>query len=129
MTFLWAPLWLKKVNLSSWIIPLILTLAPACAPQDSSSEPRKNLVFLTDTTRWPKTEWRAYRDSLEQTNHRIIISGYPEETATELRARLPWLLQPGVDVLLYDPRLAGSAGWDSLRLFLKDHPLELILWE
>ncbi|MEO0733266.1 MAG: hypothetical protein AAFZ52_10555 [Bacteroidota bacterium] len=103
---------------------LILFLAPACAPE--KTPPTKNLVFLTDTTQWSP---RAIRDSLQKAGYRVLISGYPGETASELQARLPWLLQPGVDVLLYDPRLAGPATFDSLQKQLKDHPAEVKLWE
>ncbi|WP_026232245.1 SGNH/GDSL hydrolase family protein [Neolewinella persica] len=96
---------------------LLLTfLAPACAPKDPPSPPAtlQNLVLLTDTTQWEATTLQSLQDSLASSGYRVITSGYPGETAAELTARLPWLLQPGVDVLLYDDRLAGAALFDSL---------------
>jgi hypothetical protein len=72
------------------------------------------VVVLTDTIQWEATALHHLRDSLTASGYRVIISGYPKETTEELMARLPWLLQPGVDVLLYDDRLAGRAAFDSL---------------
>lgn len=37
----------------------------------------------------------------------LAVSGYPLESPASLLQRLPWLLQPGVDTLYYDPALAG----------------------
>lgn len=95
---------------------LILLLAPACAPEAPPSPPAKSVavVLLTDTTQWPAGELTMFRDSLETSNHRLVVSGYPGETPTDLVARLPWLLQPGTEKIIYDPRLAGPAA-DSLR--------------
>ncbi|MFK8161478.1 MAG: hypothetical protein AB8H12_03360 [Lewinella sp.] len=96
---------------------LLLTfLAPACAPKDSPPPPAtlQNLVLLTDTTQWEAAKLHHLQDSLSANGYRVMTSGYPGETADELTARLPWLLQPGVDLLLYDNRLAGTAVFDSL---------------
>ncbi|MFT5999261.1 MAG: hypothetical protein ACI81P_001718 [Neolewinella sp.] len=95
---------------------LLTILAPACAPKDPPppSESLQNLVLLTDTTQWEATALHHLQDSLATSGYRVLTSGYSGETATELLARLPWLLQPGVDVLLYDDRLAGAAAFDSL---------------
>jgi len=60
----------------------------------------------------------ALQDSLSAAGNRVVISGYPGETAAELTARLPWLLQPGVDYFFYDHGLSGRAGEDSLRQYL-----------
>ncbi len=109
---------------------LLLTfLAPACAPNEPppTSPPQKNIVLLTDTTQWKTNRLATYKDSLSQAGFRVLVSGYPNESAAELTARLPWLLQPGVDLFLYDENLAGTAGYDSLVNFLKvsGHPSRL----
>lgn len=105
---------------------LLLSLAPACAPNEPPLPPPipKNIVLLTDTSRWAPTELQYYKDSLAAAGYRVLISGYPGETAAELLARLPWLLQPGVDKFIYDDRLAGPAGGDSLQNYLqtRGHP-------
>ncbi len=72
------------------------------------------MVVLTDSTTWSPPRLQAFRDSLQGEGFRVLISGYPAETAAEMVERLPWLLQPGVDVFLYDERLAGPAARDSL---------------
>lgn len=81
-------------------------------------------MLLTDTTQWAPSLLSAYKDSLTEAGYRVLVSGYPGERAGELKARLPWLLQPGVEVFLYDERLAGAAGLDSLTAYLKSvgHP-------
>jgi hypothetical protein len=102
---------------------LLAVFAPACAPNEPPPErtiPR-NLVLLTDTTQWKDGHLKSYKDSLTSTGYRVLVSGYPGENAAELTARLPWLLQPGVDLFLYDKRLAGDAGKDSLVNFLNMH--------
>lgn len=109
---------------------LLLWLAPACAPDQPPPPPAaaQNLVLLTDTTRWAATTLRQYKDSLTTAGYRVLVSGYPGETTTALLARLPWLLQPGVDKFIYDDRLAGSKAGDSLRLFLEQrgHPAPVV---
>lgn len=106
----------------------ILLLAPACAPehevlQSKKAPPEKErplpTVLLTDAEAWTETKLDALKDSLESTGHRVVISGYPNETAAQLAARLPWLLQPGTALIVYDPALAGVAGMDSLRAVIK----------
>ncbi|MEM9929534.1 MAG: hypothetical protein AAF840_06935 [Bacteroidota bacterium] len=86
---------------------------------------------MTDTTRWAAPTLQAFKDSLSATGYRVLLSGYPGETAADLTARLPWLLQPGVDVFLYDERLAGPAGLDSLQQALErmNHPAEVLNFE
>lgn len=99
----------------------VITLAPACAPDPAPAVApgrTRNLVLLTDTTAWPAGALRHYRDSLTGAGFRVVVSGYPGESAAQLSGRLPWLLQPGVDVFVYDPALAGPAGLDSLRALL-----------
>jgi len=83
--------------------------------------------LLTDTTQWASSTLKVYKDSLENEGFRVIISGYPGETAAQLAARLPWLLQPGVDLFVYDEKRAGAAGGDSLvnYLELQGHPAEV----
>ncbi len=109
-------------------LPLLLLpfLAPACAPNEPppANALPQNLVLLTDTARWQPGHLAAYKDSLVAAGYRVLVSGYRGESAAELSARLPWLLQPGVDLFLYDDRLAGQAGADSLTNYLKvtGHP-------
>lgn len=103
------------------ILLLPLALAPACAPEPAAEHHvlvNRNLVLLTDTTQWSPGQLTDYRDSLTKVGYRVLVSGYPGESSAALAARLPWLLQPGVDVFLYDERLAGQAGLDSLRVYL-----------
>ena len=104
---------------------LLIALAPACAPASespSSTEAAltdKPLVLLTDTAKWPQGALQHYRDSLQAAHYRVLVSGYPGESPGEISARLPWLLQPGVSLFIYDESLAGSTGADSLRVALR----------
>lgn len=118
--------------LAVFLALLFLTfLAPACAPNEPppASAPPKNIVLLTDTSQWESGQLTAYKDSLTTAGYRVLVSGYPGESAAELTARLPWLLQPGVDLFLYDHKLAGQAGQDSLTNFLNtmNHPAKVRL--
>lgn len=113
--------------LSLLFIPL---LAPACAPAENISAkelPTRHVVMLTDTLQTGH-QITNLRDSLLAVGDRVLISGYPDETAEELMARLPWLLQPGVDLFIYDQDLAGKPGEDSLRNYLNRmaHPAKVI---
>ena len=101
------------------LLILLLTLS-SCLPDvpPPPPEPTQNLVLLTDTTYWLPGELNAWRDSVLAEDYRLIVSGFPGETAADLVARLPWLLQPGVDRFVYDPRLAGPEGYDSLQTAL-----------
>ncbi len=113
--------------LSLLFVPL---LAPACAPAENISEailPTRHVVMLTDTLQTGHLV-TDFRDSLLAAGDRVLISGYPGETAEELMARLPWLLQPGVDLFIYDQDLAGKPGEDSLRNYLNRmaHPAKVI---
>ncbi|SEP99953.1 hypothetical protein [Neolewinella agarilytica] len=108
-------------------IPL---LAPACAPAENTVEevlPVRHVVILTDTLQNGHLI-AGFRDSLTEAGNRVLISGYPGETAEAITARLPWLLQPGVDLFIYDQKLAGKPGEDSLRNYLDRmaHPAEVI---
>jgi hypothetical protein len=118
---------MNKTWLSLLFIPL---LAPACAPADNTVEevlPVRHVVVLTDTLQSGNL-MAGFRDSLIGAGNRVLISGFPAETAEELAARLPWLLQPGVDLFIYDQKLAGKPGEDSLRNYLDrmDHPAEVV---
>ncbi|MBC6993188.1 hypothetical protein QWY85_20720 [Neolewinella lacunae] len=116
-------------------LPLLLIpfLAPACAPSPPAAAaaplPPRPLVLLTDSTQWAAGALGNYRAKLEKEGYRVLVSGYPGETPAALVARLPWLLQPGVDRFVYDVRLSGAAGADSLRQALErlGHPAELDL--
>lgn len=108
-----------KVSVTSL---LVLLLAPACAPDNpaiTGTNRPQPLVLLTDTSQWEQTTLDTYRDSLQKTGYRVVISGFTDETSEQLLARLPWLLQPGVSLFIYDHRLAGAATEDSLRRHLQ----------
>lgn len=77
-------------------------------------------MLLTDAERWPEDRLAALKDSLQDNNFRVVVSGYPDERTDELLARLPWLLQPGIDLLLVDPDFLSPAGVDSLKTFLAE---------
>ena len=96
---------------------LVLLFAPACAPEKAPDVRRisRPTVLLTAAESWSGNTLEAFRDSLESTGHRVVVSGYAGETAADLATRLPWLLQPGTTLILYDIKLAGPAGADSLR--------------
>lgn len=51
-------------------------------------------VFATD----PDAA-KGLKDSLTQIGYRVIVSSIQGESAEQVAARLPWLLQPGVDEL------------------------------
>lgn len=59
------------------------------------------VLILTDTS-MGTSQWVVdYRK--EQLNRaKVVVSGFPGEAAAAVLARLPWLLQPGVDTLLID---------------------------
>ena len=104
----------------AWVWGCCLLVHGSCAPpppEDApAAAPLRNAVLLTDTLGWPPGALASYRDSLTVAGYRVLVSGAPGgETAPELLGRLPWLLQPGVDLLLYDPRLAGPGVLDCLR--------------
>ncbi|MEM6770866.1 MAG: hypothetical protein AAF597_09805 [Bacteroidota bacterium] len=114
---------------------LVLLFAPACAPNDASvtvKKPRtlKPLVLLSDADSWTSSGLDAYRDSLTKAGYRVLVSGFAGESTTELTERLPWLLQPGVELFIYDEKLAGPDGADSLRSALErlgqDTPVEIL---
>jgi hypothetical protein len=115
---------------SQWPLLLGLFLAPACSPNEKTLQadhdsPQPHLVLLTDAERWPDQDLTRLKDSLREANYRVIISGYAGENAEDLLQRLPWLLQPGVDLLLCDPRFLPPAGMDSLRSFLREKQLAI----
>lgn len=112
---------------------IFLAIAPACAPASEEKVeqlPLSPLVLLTDEATWTAVELQHYRDSLELEHYRVLVSGYADETPAELMARLPWLLQPGVSLFIYDVALAGPAASDSLRNALRrlghDTPVKVL---
>ncbi len=116
---------------------LVLFIAPACAPDHTYDEAGTEvddtqipLVLLTDASTWEKEDLQALKDSLTEQRYRVIVSGFTGETAAALTARLPWLLQPGVGLFLYDERLSGAGAADSLRSALdrlgKETPVQLL---
>jgi hypothetical protein len=121
---------MKLMSSSLWVMILTLLLltvfAPACAPNEPPPPTKKlqHLVLLTDVKQWNGGSLITYLDSLKNEDYRVIISGYAGETADQLTSRLPWLLQPGVDMFLYDEKLAGTVGYDSLVNYLHRNKLE-----
>lgn len=94
----------------------MLCLVPACAPNkppDANTEKRK-VVFLTDSTHWTDSYTSDLRVMLEEEGARTLVSGEADETLGNLLSRLPWLLQPGVDVFYLDRNFAGQHAKDSL---------------
>ncbi|TXF91126.1 hypothetical protein FUA23_02545 [Neolewinella aurantiaca] len=110
---------MKRLRLLSLL--LLPFLAPACAPNEPAPQRKipRNLVILTDSSDWKPGKLLRYTDSISSAGYRVLVSGYPEENAAALSARLPWLLQPGVDLFIYDDALAGPAGLDSLKNYLE----------
>ncbi len=107
-------------------LPLLLLIFCTCAPPpEENTEEIRNAVILTDMASWAPGELNDLRDSLTVAGYRTLVSGTAGETESELLSRLPWLLQPGIDLLLYDPRLAGRAVLDSLDKRLDVRLLEL----
>ncbi|MTB51890.1 hypothetical protein [Lewinella sp. W8] len=113
----------RLLRWSGWTLLVLLLLAPACTPKENntqSEERSEHLVLLTDAARWPEGRLAALKDSLQDENFRVVVSGYPGERTDELLARLPWLLQPGIDLMLVDPDFLSPAGVDSLKTFLAE---------
>lgn len=100
---------------------LVLALAPACSPNEPPPPPPRpvHVVLLADTTAWPPGRLARLR-ATRPPGQRLLVTGFPGETTTELLARLPWLLQPGVDTFLYDTMSLGPTGADSVRTFLRE---------
>jgi hypothetical protein len=110
----------RKGLLFTLLIPFLLATLGACtrneAAADAAPTPRSYTLILTDTTAANGfttllVDWRKDRHF----NAVLAVSGYPDETKLSLLQRLPWLLQPGVDTLYYDPALAGPELLLSLR--------------
>lgn len=114
---------------------LVFCLAPACAPSSdkegkAEQQNPRPLVLLTDASTWAEEDLTTLKDSLEAAHYRVLVSGFSDETPEQLVARLPWLLQPGVSLFLYDEALAGATGEDSLRNALQrlghDAPVQVL---
>ena len=108
------------------LLSLLLLTCAACLPdrREPPPPPDFRVVVVADTSRWAAGELLRLRADYAAPNFRLLITGYPGETAPALTARLPWLLQPGVDRFLYDTISLPPAGLDSLRRFLErsGHP-------
>lgn len=85
----------------------------------TKEEARSNYVLILSAETPETAPWiKAFRKTSTST---YVLSGYPDETAKGLMKRLPWLLQPGVDTLIYDPALAGWEVADSLKKYLQNY--------
>ena len=120
------------MKLPVYCLLLAIYLVPACAPDRPTERSRAGgkILLLSDSTRWRKGgKLRLLMNAWRENDLRVITSGTPEESPASLGQRLPWLLQPGVDTLYYDTRLAGPAGADSIRLQLErlGHPASLFI--
>lgn len=74
--------------------------------------PQTYTLVLADESQAPLPWLTALR---HRNDSKIAVSGYADDTPESVLQRLPWLLQPGVDTLLYDPALAGRELIDSLK--------------
>lgn len=68
------------------------------------------VLVLTDTV---GTDNAALARLRARPGTTVAVSGSASEPQGRLLNRLPWLLQPGVDTLFYDPDLAGPDLLDS----------------
>lgn len=69
------------------------------------------LVLIDTTNSTPQWLAKLRKDS----SRTVAVSGYAGETSKALLQRLPWLLQPGVDTIVYDQQFLGPEIADSLR--------------
>lgn len=114
-------------------IILLVALATSLVPQFFQHHPPPrhavkshriyNLILTQDQHR-NTTNIVALRTSPDA---KYVISGYPDETPESLLERLPWLLQPGVDTIFYDPELAGKVVVDSMRNLLAATAPDVVL--
>ena len=124
----------RNIDFLGVLLPLlfVLTLAPACSPDPPPADPvtnpaapaartHQNIVFLTDSTVWGAGKLDAISSAVTMRGDRMLITGNPDETPASMTERLPWLLQPGVDVFLYDARFLGQDYADTLRNWLSEN--------
>lgn len=84
-------------------------------------QPSKTYTLVLTDTSHHTSDWLAQRRSWNLSHQTIAVSGYAAETDTSLLQRLPWLLQPGVDTLAYDPDLAGQSAVKLLENYLQEN--------
>ena len=97
---------------------------PALAGETSiEAKPAYNLILTKENP--ATTPWIVTLRSHQRAKY--VISGEASETGISLLQRLPWLLQPGVDTIIYDPGLAGTTVVDSLRQLLMEQSPHTVL--
>ena len=92
------------MSLLKYSIFLFSLMLASCQPDQNVEKANLSstyVLILADTSTQVPPWLINYRKSSLK-NNKIVVSGYPAETHNELLARLPWLLQPGVDTLIID---------------------------
>lgn len=102
----------RRALLLTLLLAILLATLGACTQNESATDAaptsRSYTLILTDTTAINGFSTKLASWRKERHPHAVLaVSGYPNETKLSLLQRLPWLLQPGVDTLYYDPALAG----------------------
>ena len=62
----------------------------------------RNAVLLIDPLHTRARAQDSLRTALEADGYRVLLSPTTGESTAETVARLPWLLQPGVGLVVYD---------------------------
>ncbi|PHI19492.1 hypothetical protein CEQ90_12400 [Lewinellaceae bacterium SD302] len=89
-------------------------LAPIILRKSDSQAvaPEKKQTYTLVLTNASDADWLINLRGREDT--KIAVSGYADDSPESVLQRIPWLLQPGVDTLIYDPNLAGPEIKDSI---------------
>lgn len=112
------------IQIKSWISWLcsatsLAIILVACQPAAPTEEIVPPYVLILTNASADSTDW--IRGLKESETVKYVVSGYEDETPRSLLQRIPWLLQPGVDTIVYDLNLAGKAAADSLKVYLEQH--------
>lgn len=86
-----------------FVLALLLVNCQTETVQEATPPPSTYTLVLTDTT-VAAPSWLGDYNKKTSLGNKTVISGFPHETPDEVIARLPWMLQPGVDTLLIDQR-------------------------
>ena len=91
---------------ATWLLVFVLL---GCGREQASTaesgpgeDEIRNAVLLIDTLRTRARARDSLREVLESDGYRVLLSPTTGEEVGETVARLPWLLQPGVGVIVYD---------------------------
>lgn len=102
------------ISLATLLVPIILRKSDG-----QSVAPETKQAYTLVLTNAPDADWLISLRHREDA--KIAVSGYADDSPESVLQRIPWLLQPGVDTLIYDPGLAGEGLIDSLEAVLKQH--------